>query len=416
MISGDRATTSKGFGGLWILAAVRPVAPLKNAAPHRHWSRSLALAGLALLLVVNLGVNLPHRLAQAKGFYGIGHDHYAQSNRREIHMRWYSSRLNAGWSTVRYWPNGPAADGRHFVPTEHEPSAGRGRNGLLSGACSLLSGERRTGTPGKVVRALVRQFTAVRSQPTISPAERSAPSSCITPVLGLYWQDAQKRGGLGTAVVRTPGALDPAPKVVVADSGCHTGGYGIQLSGPHGNSHRSIVPRHRDGRQRHREPQPQRQRVLADPTASHHLRGHRQRDPVRNGAMASWASPGCRNTRARVVPSTQLVELTVTDTDPQRPSEMANELANQLILISPARRAVTISAAPGVHHAATQRPGSQHPGDAGRDQPQAGQPGQHVQRPPDRRHAGPDRGLGEQAHLPAIQLCPRCWPTPSAAR
>ena len=59
------------------------------------------------------------------------------------------------------------------------------------------------------------------------------------------------------------------------------------------------------------------------------------RDPVRNGVMAKLSLTWMPEYSARVVPSTQLVELTVTDTDPQRAQAVANELANQLILISP---------------------------------------------------------------------------------
>ncbi len=75
----------EGFGGLWILAAVG-LLRLWNALRTRpHWSRTLALAGLALLLVVNLGINLPPRLAQAKGFYGISRAQLSPIEQAEIH-------------------------------------------------------------------------------------------------------------------------------------------------------------------------------------------------------------------------------------------------------------------------------------------------------------------------------------------
>ncbi len=61
-----------------------------------------------------------------------------------------------------------------------------------------------------------------------------------------------------------------------------------------------------------------------------------QRDPVRNGTMAKLGLIRLPEYTARVVPSTQLVELTVSDSDPLRAQAVANELANQLILISPA--------------------------------------------------------------------------------
>ncbi len=61
-----------------------------------------------------------------------------------------------------------------------------------------------------------------------------------------------------------------------------------------------------------------------------------QREPVRNGTMTKLGLTRLPEYTARVVPSTQLVELTVSDSDPRRAQAVANELANQLILISPA--------------------------------------------------------------------------------
>lgn len=61
----------EGFGVLWILSAVGLGRGWDRLRRGPLWPRAAALAGLALLLVVNLGVNLPPRLAQAKGFYGI---------------------------------------------------------------------------------------------------------------------------------------------------------------------------------------------------------------------------------------------------------------------------------------------------------------------------------------------------------
>lgn len=60
-----------------------------------------------------------------------------------------------------------------------------------------------------------------------------------------------------------------------------------------------------------------------------------KRDTVRAGVMAELGLPWLPEYIARVVPNTQLVELTVTDTNPQRAQAVANALANQLALLSP---------------------------------------------------------------------------------
>ncbi len=60
-----------------------------------------------------------------------------------------------------------------------------------------------------------------------------------------------------------------------------------------------------------------------------------KREPVRTATMASLGLKWLPDYTTRVVPNTQLVELAVTDTDPVRAQAVANELANQLILLSP---------------------------------------------------------------------------------
>jgi 4-amino-4-deoxy-L-arabinose transferase-like glycosyltransferase len=62
----------EGFGGLWLLSAVG-LLKVWDWARHQDeaWLRP-ALAGLlALMLVVNLALNVPHRMGDAHGFYGI---------------------------------------------------------------------------------------------------------------------------------------------------------------------------------------------------------------------------------------------------------------------------------------------------------------------------------------------------------
>lgn len=60
-----------------------------------------------------------------------------------------------------------------------------------------------------------------------------------------------------------------------------------------------------------------------------------KRDTVRAGVMAALGLSWLPEYTARVVVNTQLVELTVTDTNPQRAQAVADELARQLILLSP---------------------------------------------------------------------------------
>lgn len=60
-----------------------------------------------------------------------------------------------------------------------------------------------------------------------------------------------------------------------------------------------------------------------------------KRDTVRAGAMAELGMAWLPEYTARVVANTQLVDLTVTDTDPQRAKAVADALAHQLVLLSP---------------------------------------------------------------------------------
>ena len=59
------------------------------------------------------------------------------------------------------------------------------------------------------------------------------------------------------------------------------------------------------------------------------------REPIRNATMAALGLTWLPGYSARVVPNTQLVEISVTDTDPRRAQAVANEVANQLIQSSP---------------------------------------------------------------------------------
>ena len=60
-----------------------------------------------------------------------------------------------------------------------------------------------------------------------------------------------------------------------------------------------------------------------------------QRNSVRNGAMKALGLSALPPYSVQIIPDTQLLELTVTDTSPVRAQAVADELARQLIAISP---------------------------------------------------------------------------------
>lgn len=60
------------------------------------------------------------------------------------------------------------------------------------------------------------------------------------------------------------------------------------------------------------------------------------REPIQIATMQALNITWLPSYEARVVPNTQLIEIAVTDTNPQRAQIIANELANQLMLQSPA--------------------------------------------------------------------------------
>ncbi len=61
-----------------------------------------------------------------------------------------------------------------------------------------------------------------------------------------------------------------------------------------------------------------------------------KREPVQTATMEALGISWLPNYQVRVVPNTQLIEISVTDTNPQRAQIIANELANQLMAQSPA--------------------------------------------------------------------------------
>jgi len=61
-----------------------------------------------------------------------------------------------------------------------------------------------------------------------------------------------------------------------------------------------------------------------------------KREPVQAATMKALEIGWLPNYQVGVVPNTQLIEISVTDTNPQRAQIIANEIANQLMLQSPA--------------------------------------------------------------------------------
>jgi len=61
-----------------------------------------------------------------------------------------------------------------------------------------------------------------------------------------------------------------------------------------------------------------------------------EREPIQTATMTALGIEWLPPYQAVVIPNTQLIEISVTDTNPQRAQIIANEIANQLILQSPA--------------------------------------------------------------------------------
>jgi len=66
-----------------------------------------------------------------------------------------------------------------------------------------------------------------------------------------------------------------------------------------------------------------------------------KREPIQNATMQALGIDWLPQYQARVIPQTMLIEISVTDTNPQRAQIIANEVANQLILQSPAINGTT---------------------------------------------------------------------------
>jgi 4-amino-4-deoxy-L-arabinose transferase-like glycosyltransferase len=61
----------EGFAGLWLLAAMGLVKVWGWAQGRQRWLRPLLVSVLVVMVAVNLAANLPYRMGEAHGFYGI---------------------------------------------------------------------------------------------------------------------------------------------------------------------------------------------------------------------------------------------------------------------------------------------------------------------------------------------------------
>ncbi len=62
----------EGFGGLWLLSAVGLLKAWDWAGEKRQrWLRPALVAALVLMVAGGLAINLPYRMGEAQGFYGI---------------------------------------------------------------------------------------------------------------------------------------------------------------------------------------------------------------------------------------------------------------------------------------------------------------------------------------------------------
>jgi 4-amino-4-deoxy-L-arabinose transferase-like glycosyltransferase len=75
----------EGFGGLWLLAAVGLVKVWDWAQDRGRWVRSVLAGVLVLMVIVSLGANMPSRLRDAHGFYGITRAQQAPIENADLH-------------------------------------------------------------------------------------------------------------------------------------------------------------------------------------------------------------------------------------------------------------------------------------------------------------------------------------------
>jgi len=75
----------EGFAGLWLLASVGLLKVWDWAGSRETGLRPALVGALALLMAVNLAVNLPSRMSEAHGFYGISRTQFEPVNEAGLH-------------------------------------------------------------------------------------------------------------------------------------------------------------------------------------------------------------------------------------------------------------------------------------------------------------------------------------------
>ncbi len=75
----------EGFAGLWLLSAAGLLKAWDWAKNEQRWVRLALAAILVLLTAANLAINLPDRLGQAHGFYGISRDQLRPIEEADLH-------------------------------------------------------------------------------------------------------------------------------------------------------------------------------------------------------------------------------------------------------------------------------------------------------------------------------------------
>lgn len=75
----------EGFGGLWLLSAVGLLKVWDLARNRQKWLRSVLAGALAMMIALNLALNLPGRMADAHGFYGISRAQLRPVEEAELH-------------------------------------------------------------------------------------------------------------------------------------------------------------------------------------------------------------------------------------------------------------------------------------------------------------------------------------------
>jgi hypothetical protein len=75
----------EGFGGLWLLGAVGLLKVWDWARNQERWLRPVLAGALVVMVVLNLATNLPSRLQDAHGFYGISRAQLAPIEEADLH-------------------------------------------------------------------------------------------------------------------------------------------------------------------------------------------------------------------------------------------------------------------------------------------------------------------------------------------